>query len=245
MVKMIRPIQNSPAATRPGAIARRGGVAQGCLIALAVLLAIAIAGGVFVYLNWRGWAASGMRQATTAIVQDAPLSDTEKQEVIDQVDRVALAFENGDIGFVQMGELLERLQDGPLLPAGIAYGAYSEYIEPAELTDDEKTAGRVAMDRVARGIAENTIDPEKLGDVLQPIAAAPVSKGGGSVTINTGSWQITIKPPEDTTPEEIREVIANAATLADEQAIPDERYELDVSEELRKVIDEVLAQSSG
>jgi hypothetical protein len=39
---------------------RRGGVLKGCLIAVAIIVALGVIGGIFVAMNFRGWAATGM-----------------------------------------------------------------------------------------------------------------------------------------------------------------------------------------
>ena len=58
--------------------ARRGDWLMGCGIALAVVVLLIAGTVVFVAMNWRGWAASGMDTAFTKMIAEMPLEDEQR-----------------------------------------------------------------------------------------------------------------------------------------------------------------------
>lgn len=98
---------------------RRGGFLQGCLIVVAIILAIIGGLSIFVAYNWRGWVATGVKESTTAILADSSLAQADKDQISAKVETLAKDFESGKLTMIQMGKIAEALVASPILPAAI------------------------------------------------------------------------------------------------------------------------------
>lgn len=219
--------------------ARRGNALAGCLVVLGVIVVLLIGGGVFVAMNWRDWTAGGMTAVATKLVEDAQLPEGEKQEVLAIVEDLAGEFREGRLGVEEFGQVMQSIAEGPIIPAAIAASVDQQYFANAELSDEEKAEARLQLDRVSRGLAEGKIRQTRLPAILEPISAPPAE---APVQINTGEATLNLKAASDCTPEELRQVIENARTQADEAEIPSERYEFDTSDELSRAIRAALGR---
>lgn len=220
---------------------RRGGVIQGCLIALGVLLLLAIIGGVIVAMNWRSWTASGMRTAVTEAVQKSTLPPAEQAEVIAVVDQFADDFKDGSVTASQFFDVLTGFSESPMVPAMIVSGMQSEYVDKSTLTPEEKADGNKQLSRFVHGVYDKSIPQTKIDDVAAPISAP--AGATNAVKIHTNNVNIELKDPEDVTPEELKAFLANAKAAADEANVPDQMFQIDWSNELQKVIDEALGRT--
>jgi hypothetical protein len=217
---------------------RRGGALAGCLIVLGILVVIAIIGVVVVVMNWKSWAASGFRAAAEQAVQEIQLPEEERVEVMAQIDRLATGFKEGDISVERFTEIIQEVAQGPLLPAA-AMGIFeAQYIRPSGLSDAEKDAGGMHMSRVAQAFADDQIGADPLADVFDPIQT--VSTTGSGVHISHPKFTLHLKAPEECTDDELREVIANAKSTADEAGIAEERMSFDASEAIKQAIDRAM-----
>lgn len=220
---------------------RRGGVIQGCLIALGVLLLLAIIGGVIVAMNWRSWTASGMRAAVTEAMQKSTLPPAEQAEVIAVVDQFAGDFKDGTVTTAQFFDVLKGFSESPMVPAMIVSGMQNEYVEKSTLTPEEKADGNKQLSRFVHGIYDQTIPQTKIDDVIAPIS--PPAGTPGAVSVHTNNINIELKDPKDVTPEELKAFLANAKAAADEANVPDQVFEIDWSSELQKVIDQATGRT--
>lgn len=219
---------------------RRGGALQGCLIVLAVVVLLVIGGVVFVMMSWKGWAAAGIDAAAEGLVAETSLPPEEQQQVLALTSDVSQGFKDGDISFEELGLIMQEMATGPILPASIASGFDSEYVAPSGLSDEDKEAARLAVDRLSRGLAEGTISQSRLPAVMEAISAPMGTEG--AIQIDTGEMRLNLKPPGDVTDEEIQAVIAAAIEQADEAGVPNERYDFDMSDELSRAIRDALGR---
>ncbi len=214
---------------------RRGGALAGCLIALGVLVVLVIVGVVIVAMNWKGWLAGTIKSVAEQAIEQSDLPESEKGEVIAEINALADGFKSGDITIKEFTEIGEDIAKGPLIPAAIVGGFESVYLAPSGLSDEEKAAGGLALSRVAQGVSEDKIEADSLKAIFNPIQTA--STTGSGVHINHPKFNLHLKEPKACTDEELRQVIANAQAAADEAGVPNERVTFDVSDEIRAAIE--------
>lgn len=209
-----------------------------CLIVFgvcALLLALsAVIGGFWVYRNFRSLASDAATGAMNAIVDESEMSEEAKAELKTQIERVSTAYQAGEIDNAQIQEIFESLVNSPLMTIVVLQEAEARYLAQSGLDDDEQAAARRTMDRIARGLYDETISPEQLEPALDPIVDKASPDG-----------ERTMKAPGVVTDEELRELLSNLEQLAAEHEIPDEPFEIDVPSEFRRHVDEVLRPADG
>jgi len=219
--------------------ARAGGVAKGCLIAFAIVAALAIIAVIIFLTQWKKVAAAGVMAGTTAIVQQSSLPQDQKDTIIARMETVSSEFKSGAITTEQFGKVLEAIAEGPIMSLGMIQGVQDSVLAPSALTDEEKEAGTRALQRLSRGVVEGkftnndvqaALDPvmEQTADG-QPRIKTPTSTPGGGVNADV---QANGAP----TTEDVKAMIAKARKAADDAAIPDEPYAVDFVAELDKAI---------
>jgi len=207
---------------------RRGGAAQGCLIALAVLIVLLIGVGIFVYFNWKGWMASGIRTVSDQMVAQSSLVQADKDKITQKIDSLMKDFEDGKITLEQIGKVAEDLAAGPLIPLASVKAVETEYFPVAQFTPEEADAAKRALERCARGIAEKKISHTKINDILATV----------STTQPNGQFQL--KPKDQVSKDDVRKLIENAKAEADAAAVPDESFTVDIAAEVCDSIDRAL-----
>ncbi len=212
-------------------IERRGGILQGCLIVLAIIVILVGVVLFWVYLNWRSWTANALVQVTTMSVQEFDLPPDQQQAIIAEVELVAQDFKDKKISPQDMVRIMEEVGESPLFPIAGVIAAQNKYIEPSTLPAEEKAAAVRSLQRFARGVHEKQIPREAIEDVIKPIVTIDVD----------GGWEFK----ESATDEEVRQFAANAKARADAVSIPDEAYEIDIAVELRKAIDKGLGRTGS
>jgi hypothetical protein len=207
---------------------RRGGVLAGCLIVLAIVIAIVAGIAIYVGLHWKGWAADVMEQATTAIVNESGLPQDQKNQIVADVKKLGTDFKDGKVSLEQMQKVGEAIADSPLIHLAGVQAARLKYIEPSDMTAEEKAAANRSLQRFARGVFENKIPKETIDDVVKPITTLKPD----------GKWELKEKP----TRQELDQFVANAKAKADDAKIPDEAFDLNIATELKKAIDKALGR---
>ena len=228
----------SPASIRGN---RRGGVIAGCLIALGVLLVILVIVGIIVAVNWRSWTSRGLHSLVQTGVSSSAMPAEEQSEVMAVVDKFTAQFEAGDVSARQFGNVFKELAESPIIPAMIVMSVEADYITKSTLGDEEKATGSKDLSRFVRGVYDGSISQTKIDDVTEPIHAA--MGASNKIAVHSGNVNIELKRPEDVTPEELRQFLANAKAEADKAGVPDERFEIDWSDELQKVIDRATGRA--
>lgn len=231
------PQQPYPPAPAPSGGSGCGwGALLGCLGAM-VVLALLCGGGVWwTTRNFDRVVAMAAREFIVAMVNDSELPAQEKTEVIAQVDRVVNAFKARKISQEELQKIVEELQKSPVFTAIGAWGLDKIYIEPSGLSADEKEQGRRTVERAMRGLFEkkiNEVDFQESLPRMEEQAAMNQPPGGPP----------RIRPPPRNDPisdEEVREMLTDLKKLADDAAIPDEPFQIDVGDEVKKVVDKAL-----
>lgn len=211
---------------------RRGNFLVGCLAVVGLLALIGIIAAVIIGPRLpgllRGAGAEGFRAAGTALINETDLPADEKPEMVAHIDRVADGVKDGSIGLEQFGSLLEDLFTDPIFQVGIVYMIDEGYLKPSGLPEEEKAEGSKQLKRFAQGILEGSIAQDALNDAAAPIGSTDAS---GDFSLNAKAG---------VTDDQLRQVIGNAARLADTAGVPAEPRVIDLSDEFGRVIDESL-----
>jgi hypothetical protein len=196
----------------------------GCL-GVGVIAVLFCGGGVWwAAQNVDRLVATGVRQVIVALINDSELPDQEKDEVIAQVDRVVDAYKERKITDKELQKVFDELQRSPIFAIIGAWGMDKGFIEPSGLSADEKEVGRRTLQRAMRGVMEKKISDQAFQ------SAMPRQPGPGQPP-----------PPNNRlTDEEIRQMLTNLKKLADDAGIPDEGFQVDVGDEVKKVVDKAL-----
>jgi hypothetical protein len=198
----------------------------GCLVIAVVGLVIAVIAGYWVSQNWRDWTATAGAQGVMQAVNASDLPQQEKQEIELEVNRVAEAFRDGEISVEQVGQIIERLSQSPLMGSIIVTAADVKYINQSGLTEEEKDQGRNSLRRFVRGVVDGKIGESEVEATLAHIADR--QQGGG--------WQLRDRVTDD----ELRAFLNTAKSQADAANIPADPEAFDPSAEVKRLIDESL-----
>ncbi len=200
----------------------------GCLIVGLVSVVVCAGGSWYAWVKFRPMVADRAREAIVAGIESSELSDDDKQEVVAQVDRVVDDFKSGQIGTQEVVRILEELAESPLLGLAVVYAVDAKYITPSGLSDEEKDEGRLTLQRVARGVFEEKIDPNDLEEALDYISSK--SSDGGRQLKDTVSDPV------------LRDFLAECKRHADDADIPREPYVVDIGLEFQRAVDQTLGE---
>jgi len=203
----------------------------GCLIVFVIAVVFFVVLGIWVSRNWRDWAATAGAEGVKHVIDASELPQQEKAEINVEVDRVAEEFRAGRMSAEQMGVLMQKLFESPLMTSLVVYGVEKQYLDRSGLSEEEKTEGRRTIRRFMRGVIDQKIDEQSTNSVLDHIGDRD----------DDGNWQMR----ERVTDEELRAFLAEAKSRADQAEIPDEPEDIDPSDEFKRIIDETLNPPPG
>lgn len=207
------------------------GCLKGCLIAAGIGLVLALLLAWYIYSNLRTWGSEFATMATDQMIEGSGLPEQEKAELKAEVKRLTDGFSDGSISFEQMQAVFLGLIESPLGSMFMVQAIEKQYLDVSGLTDEEKAAAKVTLQRYARGLASKKISLDSTDRVLVHVADKDAE----------GQWQIR----EQVTDEELKAFLEAAKTEADEAEVPEEVEPIDPSDELKKVIDEVLGPAQA
>jgi hypothetical protein len=199
----------------------------GCLWTSAVLAVLVAVLGVWVGRNWRGWVSSFGSQAMKETIKAANIPQQEKDELGVEIDRVATAFSEGDLSGEQVVEIMNMIMQSPLAGAIAVAVADAQYFEVSGLSEDEKAAGRVTLQRFTLGAIDGRIPEAKRDDVLALVGDKD----------RRGNWQLRDRVSD----EELRAFLAKAQSEADAAGIEAQPPAVDLSDELKRIVDAAMA----
>ncbi len=208
-----------------------GGCAKFGIGCFAVILIVGIVSGLVVRSYWRTWLGDGAQAVAVQAINDSSLTEEQKQGMIAEVGRLTEAFKNEEVNADDLGNIMNEIAGSPLLVTGMVMFVEQVYVESSGLSDEEKADARRTLQRLARGIFEETIDPRKAED-----AAAPLMQ-------TDAQGDQSLKDPANIAPEELQAFLANAKALADEAQVPDEAFEPDIVKEFGDAIDRALQKA--
>ncbi len=225
--------------------ARRGNLLVGCGVVLLVLIILVGVGAYFVISNIRGWTADASTKAIDQMLTEAKIDPNEHAEIMVHVESLMTRFEDGEIEWVQLGQVAEQLAQSPVVPSAMVISIDRLYIAQSELEDEEKAQARVDLARYMQGLFDKTIDPDTMNDVLEP--AITHSPDDDDIRLNlkldeNGRTITALKSADQVSTEELRELIANAKALADEAGVTENPEPVDLSDEVQKAIATALGE---
>ena len=203
----------------------------GCLIVAGVALILMIIVGVWVAKNFRGLAADAGTDAMEKMIEASDFPQAEKAELLVQVHRAGKGFKDGEISFEQVGVIVTKLTQSPLMPALAAAVVDKQYFEKSGLNADEKAEGRIAMQRFARGMIDEKIAQAGIDAVMAHVATRQPNN----------QWKM--KP--QVTDADLRAAITEAKAQADTAGIAEVPEAVDPSDEIKKIIDETMPPPAG
>lgn len=232
--------------TRRKPIARRGNLLVGCGVVLLIVILLAGIGIFYTATHWRGWTASTSTKMMDKMLTEANIDPKEHLEIMAHVETLMQRFEDKDISIEQLGNVIEKLSESPVIPSAMVMGIDSFYFTESDLDEAEKAQGRIDLARFTQGLFDESIEPDTINDVLEPIITntpddndirlnLTIDSSGGR-TINA------LRSPDEVTGDDLRELIALAKATADEQGISETPAQIDLSDEIAKAIGIALGE---
>ena len=199
---------------------------------------VLLVGGIwYVAANADRWLVGLGREAIVAMIQDSEIPAQEKTEVIEQIDRVVTAYKDRKINQEDLNRVLTELQDSPALTVVSLYGIDESYLADSKLSEAEIAAGRRAFQRVIRGVYEKKIEEDALYDALPEEREMSTGNQTDGAIVRPASTNSESEISDD----DLREAITKLKVMADNAQIPDEPFQLDIGDEIKKVVDKALA----
>jgi hypothetical protein len=186
--------------------------------------------GFWVSRNWRNWAASLASEGIRQGIEASQLPAQEKQEIMVQVDRVAKAFRERTISDEQLGRLIDKLVESPLMSSVMASAIGTQYLDKSGLSEEEKTQGRQTLLRFIRGSIDGKISEEGRDAAMKHVADRDAGR----------NWQI--RRQDQVSDADLKAFLDEAKTQADQAQIPDQPESFDPSDEFKKIIDEAMKE---
>lgn len=200
----------------------RGGVVKILLIIFGVLFLCMIIGAVYVGLHWKSWTAEVANVAVQGVLKESGLPSDQQESILVEVRQLGDDFKTGKITTEQISKVAKAISDSPLIPLAGVQVARHKYIEPSNMSETEKAEAVLSLQRFARGVFEKKISRDELNEAVKPVADVR----------GNGSWKIKDNPSRT----EIDQFISNVKARADAAKIPDEPFDVNIADELKKAI---------
>jgi hypothetical protein len=204
---------------------------------------LCVAGIWYVAANVDRWLVGLGREAIVAMIEEAEISEEEKQEVTAQVDRVVAAYKERKIDQADLERVLTGLEDAPVMKVLSLYGLDDLYLTGSDLTEAEIKEGRRLYERALRGVYEGKFSEDAL------YAALPDQVGFGANFDDEADPEklreqitlVTNAADKPLTTDDVRESLVKLKVMVDNAGIPDEPFQLDIGDEVKKIVDDLLA----
>ena len=203
---------------------------------------VCVAGVWYVASNVEGWIVTLGREAIVAGINESDLPQAEKAEVIAQVDRVATAYKEKKINQQDLEKFMTELQDAPAMQALALYGIDEAYLGESNLPEAELAAGRRTFQRAMRGVLEGKISQDTLLAAFPDEQEMQVENAGGNGQLKPEDINLVGNNSSDeVSDDDLREMLAKLKVTVDNAGIPDEDYQPDIGDEVKKLVDRLLA----
>ncbi len=163
-----------------------------------------------------------------SVVEQSDLPPDQKRRIVVQIDRLVGEYKAGRVNFQQLQQVAEEFSESPLFGLLMVLAASEKYIEPSGLSADEKNDARIAMQRVARGVYEKLITPDKIEPLLDFVSRKD-SQGNRQ-------FETTVSD------ENLKNMIAECRRLADDAKVPEGAFEIDAAAEVEKAVDRAISK---
>ena len=145
----------------------------GCLAVFGVCVLMCAGIGFYLYSNATQFIVQGARTATEAMLRDSGLPNEERQSIMEQFDRVATAYEEGEITAQEMGEIMQDLAESPLISIVIFQAIDAKYLSSSGLSEEEVADAKRTLSRVVRGVQEEKLTKEDVDKLSRHILMDP------------------------------------------------------------------------
>lgn len=226
---------------------RRGNLLVGCGVVLAVLVILVAIGGYIVATNWRSWTASTSTKMIDTMLTEAQIDPDEHAEIMLEIESVMERFENKEITVEEIGKIVEELAESPVIPAALVIALDKLYITTSGLPEEERVQARTDLTRFTQGLFDESIDPNAINGVLEPVVTNTPDDNDIrlNLTLDQGGGTITaLRSADEVSDEELRTLIANAKSKADEAGVGENPEPIDLSDEIKKAIGIALGEIS-
>jgi len=192
-----------------------------------LLIVVACVGtGYYVAKNAKSLIASAARNVAVQMVEASELPADDKQQIVTQIDRVVEEYKKGRLTEKDFENILTEIQHSRLLPVAVVYFIDKAYLDKSGLTDDEKANARLQLQRIVRGGMEEKITEDQINGLMAPLMET------------TANGQKKLK--QHLTDDELKKFAVEAQKLADDAMIPNEKFEIDIGDEVKQIVDRGL-----
>lgn len=202
--------------------------AIGCGVAAVLMAIVGIVITVIIVLNWRTFVSNFTVDLAMQVVDQSEIPQDGKERIRKRLTALAEDFQAGRLSKEQIGAIIEKVVESPLIVIALVKSAETQYVKPSGLDADEKAAAHRTLERFGRGLFEQKIAPQQQDEVMQHVMR------------DEGEDRKKIK--QKMTDDEVRAFLAKAKEAADDAQVPDEPFDIDIADEFEKAIDAVLIQ---
>jgi hypothetical protein len=200
----------------------------GCLIVILIMVVLGVLAAIWVARNFRGLAADVGSSVAKNIIDQSALPQQEKADINIQIDRLATAVRENRISMEQGQRLVDNLVNSPLMTSFMVSAIEKSYFAKSGLSEEEKTEGRITLQRFISGMINKSIGEQAIDNAMQHVATKDAN----------GHWNIR----QRLTDADLRAFLAAAKQAADDAGVPEKPPAFDPSDEFKRIVDEALAQ---
>ncbi len=165
-------------------------------------------------------------------LEQSSLDPAEKKAVIELIQGVVRDGEAGKLEDWQAAGIMERLSRSPLLQWGDLVGLESMILASEGFSDEEKQQATRQISRLKRASELGTADSEDLYDCLHPVLledqSQPIARLNRKATV-----------------EQMRDVVLRCKLVAEREAIPEQTFEVDLTNIIRRQIEAGKSQGGS
>ena len=189
------------------------------------------------------WPEDMWHEGIVALVNDCEIKMSEKTQIMEHFERLADAWDDGQLGPEDLEMVLERLEEAPVFVLLDTSGIEREVVNDSELSAAEKEAGCRTVRRAVRGVCEGKI---AIADFYRALPAGyyvqiELTAYLSEEELNRYIETLEAEPFEPASDEQVRDSLAALARLADKAGIADKPWTIDASDEFAQALDEALA----
>jgi len=206
-------------------------VAIGCGIFLIIALIVAGISIWYVSSNLREWGTDLTLQAMKEGMKEMDLPVEQQDRINRQLAELGQQFKDDKISMQQLGNIAQKLAQGPFAAASMTRVIEKAYLDPSGLTDAEKAAARTTIKRFSHGVIHEMISDQDITTVMDTIS-----------TVNSKGQREFITPITD---EQLKAFLAAAKKAADAGKVPAEVPEVNFADEFDKAVTEGLNEGQS
>lgn len=206
---------------------------SGCAIAAIIcgvlFVLFLIAAGLGLWWLKNNGRALGTDLATSAMkegLNEVDIPADQRQRIDSRIDNIGQQFKDGELEFEQVVSIFEKISESPLMSAGMSLFFKRAYLQNSGLSEEEKEAAEVSIQRFTRGAIDKSISAETSESAMDLISTKDAE----------GNREFKEKLSDN----ELRAFLAAITTAADDAGIPEIVPEFNFADEFDKAVDEAL-----